>query len=164
MKILIFVQDVGLGGVLRQTSLLADGLGRKGHEVSVLGLAERDRNWRYVWNSGVELSVLYTKPSSGAPGRAARLIRTALALRSRVKKEKVDVLYALQGDVVKFISWLATRGTEVRLVWGRRGSGNRTGPYYSHWKRSVVFRLCDWASGSVPLAIANSEAGARQER
>jgi len=45
MRILFFIDTLGLGGVIRQLSLLAGGLQKKGHQVSVLALYPVDRDW-----------------------------------------------------------------------------------------------------------------------
>src|SRR3954462_13089817 len=98
MNVIIFIEDVGLGGVLRQVSLLAEGLRRKGHKVSLLGLAERDLEWHQVWDSTLELAVLYRKKARLGIIRAARFIETVALLRRILRRRKIDVVYAVQGD------------------------------------------------------------------
>jgi glycosyltransferase involved in cell wall biosynthesis len=165
MEIMIFLQDLGLGGVPRQVSMLAAHLIRKGHRVSVVALTAQDRDWKMVWDANVEVSVLLPKKTSGAVMRIARLARAAAALRSRVKRENCDVLYAIQGDLARWISWLATRGLSgTKLIWGIRGSGRIGNPRARSWKKSLPRRLCGWVSGTVPLTIANSQAGYASHR
>ena len=154
----MFIEEVGLGGVLRQASLLADGLTRRGHEVAVFGLAERNREWPYVWASPLKLSVFYRDKASNPIFRVARFIRTMATLKKLLRKEQVDVLYVF-GDVAKLLSWLAARGGPATLVWGIRGSGGGFAFRYLGWKRSLLNRLAATLSGFVPLVIANSEAG-----
>jgi glycosyltransferase involved in cell wall biosynthesis len=158
MKIMIFIEELGIGGVLRQMSLLADGLARKGHDVIAFGLAERNIEWRYVWDSPLNVSVFYTEKAPNAIFRAARFVRTTATLKKLLRKEKVDVLYAL-GDMAKLLSWLATRGSRTTLVWGIRGSGGRFRLRHFGWKRSVLNHFSAALSRFVPLVIANFEAG-----
>lgn len=165
MKILFFVQHVGLGGVLRQISILADGLTRKGHEVSVVGLSPQNRDWKMVWDSNLEISMLSTKKSSGALARCVQLLQTARALRRLLRKAKIDILYAYEGDLVRFIAWLATRGLDgARLVWGRQGSASGIRSDHTSWRQSLPSRLSKWVSGSVLLTISNSEAAYAKQK
>jgi glycosyltransferase involved in cell wall biosynthesis len=158
VKVFIFLQDIDLGGALRQASLLSDGLMRKGHEVAVAGWASRNEGWRFVWNAPVEPKVLFTTSADGVLDRMARVVRTSAALRRRLEKDKFDVLYVMQGDVARLIAWLATRHIHTRLVWGLRGSP--TGIRMPRgWRNAALLRLSTWASQTAPLIIANSAAG-----
>lgn len=156
VKVLILLQDIALGGALRQASLLTAGLLGKGHEVAVVGW-RRDDDWKFVWRAPVEPDVLFTTPAGGGLNRLTRLVRTSAALRKRLINEKFDVLYGMQGDVARLAAWLATRGIDTALVWGLRGSA--TG-LVSRRRRKVAAlrRLRSWAAANVPLIIANSTA------
>lgn len=160
MKILFFIQYLGLGGVLRQISILADHLGRRGHDVSVLGLYTIDSGWHLLWKSNFPIPLLLTQKPTGVLSAGIPLIKAAFVLRSLLKKEKVEILYSFEGHGARFIAWLATRGmANIKLVWGIRGSGRRNTPYSNDWKVTLPSHLGKWVSGSIPLMIANSEAG-----
>lgn len=157
MKIIVFIEHLGLGGVVRQVSILADHLRRRGHDVSLLALYTLDPHWNLV--SKVNFDVLTEKPK-GVASAGIRFTQAALALRRLLKKTNVDILYSFQGHNARFIAWLATRGmSHTLLVWGFRGAGQRNASHTRDWKAALPSRLGQWVSGSIPLMIANSEAG-----
>lgn len=149
-----------MGGVIRQISILADHLSRRGHEIFISALYPVDQNWRFVWDlSSIEVSsLLLTKPSLAlAP---IELARATLNLRSLLKKRKIQILYSYEGNIARFIGWIATLGLpETKLVWGVQGAGQRNIREDYDWKLSLPFYLCKWVSGFVPALISNSEAG-----
>jgi glycosyltransferase involved in cell wall biosynthesis len=165
MKICFFIQNLSMGGVMRQISILAGHLSRRGHEISILALYPVDQNWRFVWDlSSIEVSsLLLTKPSVAlAP---IELARATLELRSALKKKKIQILYGYEGNIARFIGWLATlRLPETKLVWGIQGAGQRNIREEYDWKLSLPFYLCKWVSGFVPAMISNSEAGYNDRR
>lgn len=157
MKILFFIEHLGLGGVVRQVSTLADQLGRRGHDVSLLALYTLDPHWNLV--SKVKFDVLTEKPK-GLVSAGIRFTKAALALRRLLKKTNVDILYSFQGHNARLIAWLATRGmSNTQLVWGFQGAGRRNTSRARDWKVALPSHLGKWVSGSIPLMIANSEAG-----
>lgn len=167
MKILIFISNLGIGGVIRQVSYLAPGLKSRGHDVSVLALYESDSDWEHIWgrDSGRMTTLLEKKPGNVfSVAGMVELIGAALKLRRILTKEKVRVLYCVHGRYARFISWLAVStvpGTE--LVWGVRGSipPGGTGNYSNDSPISNYINKL--ISRSVPLMIANSEAGLDSE-
>jgi len=157
MKILFLIEHLGVGGVVRQVSILADRLGHRGHDVSLLALYTLDQHWNLV--SNVTFAVLTEKPK-GVVSAAIRFTKAALALRRLLKKTNVDILYSFQGHNARLIAWLATRGmSNTHLVWGFRGAGRRNTSRAQDWKAALPSHLGKWVSGSIPLMIANSEAG-----
>jgi len=137
--------------------MLADHLGRRGHEVSVLALYPLDEDWNLLWKRDFEIRILLQKPP-GALSAGIELMKATSALNSLVKKKDVEILYTFQGSIARFVAWLATRGmADTRLIWGIRGTIRGDGR--SGWKVSLPFHLCKWVSGSIPLMIANSESG-----
>jgi glycosyltransferase involved in cell wall biosynthesis len=158
MKVLILVQDIGFGGSLRQASLLTEGLLGKGHEVTVCGWLGRGDDWKFVWSAPVEPEIMFNKNAGGHVKGVVRLVRASAALRARLKDEKFDILYGMQGDVARLAAWLATRGMDTALVWGRRGSSTGIAAR-RRWKEAFLFRLISWTAATVPLIIANSAAG-----
>jgi glycosyltransferase involved in cell wall biosynthesis len=165
MKICFFIQNLAMGGVIRQISILADHLSRRGHEISILALYPVDQNWKFIWElSSIEVSsLLLEKPSVAlAP---IELARATLNLRSLLKKRKIQILYSYEGNIARFLGWLATlRLPETKVVWGVQGAGQRNIREDYDWKLALPFYLCKWVSGFVPALISNSEAGYNDRR
>ena len=161
MKILFFIQSLGIGGVVRQLSILTDHLARRGHDVSVVALYTTDQNWELIWKiDSIQVKSFLLQPSTGALSTGLQLTKATALLRNLIKREDIQVLYSYQGDIARFISWLATRGIpNTKLIWGIQGSGQRTTLSNNNWKVSLPFYLCKFASPSVPLMISGSEAG-----
>ncbi len=160
MKILFFIQSLGMGGAVRQVSILSDRLVRRGHDVSILALYTADQNWNLVWETdSIKVKSFLLQPSSGALSTSLRLIKAIVQLRNMIKTEDIQVLYSFQGDIAGFVAWLATRRIpNTKLIWGIRGVGQRNTLSVNNWKVSLPFYLCKLASVSVPLMISNSEA------
>jgi glycosyltransferase involved in cell wall biosynthesis len=155
MKLLFMIEHLGLGGVVRQLSILADHLERRGHQTVFLALYPIDENWNAVWKG--TFNVLTEKPTGILPA-AVGFSKAALALRRQLKTDNIDIVYSFQGPNSNLIAWLATRGmANTQLVWGLRGAGRQM-----NWKRALPSRFCKWVSRSVPLMITNSEAGLTQ--
>jgi glycosyltransferase involved in cell wall biosynthesis len=165
MKICFLIQNLAMGGVMRQISILAGGLSRRGHDISVLALYPVDEKWRLVWNlPTVEVSTLMAKKPSVAKA-PAELAGAAIALRKFLQREKTQILYAYEGNVARFIAWLASVGlAETKLVWGVQGAGQRNIREDYDWKLALPFYICKWISGFVPALISNSEAGYRDRK
>ena len=161
MKILFLIQSLGIGGAVRQLSILADHLVRRGHDVSVLALYTTDQNWNSVWGiDSIPVKSFLLKPSSGALFSGLQLIKATIQLRNMIRKEEIQVLYSYQGDIARFISWLATREIpDVKLIWGIQESGQRNTLTLNDWRESLPFYLCKWVSASVQLMISGSDAG-----
>jgi glycosyltransferase involved in cell wall biosynthesis len=151
VRIVFFVQHLGAGGVVRQAATQAEQLERRGHSVSLVALFELDEAWKSIWQRPAR--VLLPRP-------AATLLPGAVR---RLRGESPDVLYAYQGNLARFIAWIATRRSATTLVWGVQGTGGGHSLRTS-WKLAVPFHLCKLVSSSVPLMIANSEAAAARRK
>jgi hypothetical protein len=152
VRILFFVQHLASGGVMRQMATQAEHLNRRGHSVSLLGLYEVDEDWRFLWTpSSGDVCALLGRPA------LVPLLGATCRLRRTLRKERVDVLYAYQGNLARFIAWVATRRSRTTLVWGLRGAG-RSYSLREGLKLALPFYLCRAVSASVPLLIANSDA------
>jgi len=91
MKICFFVQNLAMGGVMRQIAILAKGLTRRGHDVSVLALYPVDDKWRIVWDLPLEVSTLL----AGKPHivlAPAELATATARLRSFLKQRDIQIL------------------------------------------------------------------------
>ncbi|MGH7892295.1 MAG: glycosyltransferase [Thermodesulfobacteriota bacterium] len=166
MRILFFIDTLGLGGVIRQLSLLAGGLQEKGHQVSVLALYPVDRDWGSMWEAPqVRVRVLYESRPGHIIPESAGLVRATLELRRLIKTERIQVLYAFQGHTARLISWLAVCSVPgTKIVWGVQGSTpeRRRGGYRQ--KRSPSLYVNKWVSPYVPLMISNSFEGLASRR
>jgi glycosyltransferase involved in cell wall biosynthesis len=160
MRICFFIQNLAMGGVVRQISFLADGLSCRGHEVSVLALYPVDERWRLAWKSAsVEVSTLIAKKPSVALA-PLELTQATLALRSFSKRKKIEILYGFEGNIARFVAWLAAAGLqETKVVWGGQGAGQRKIREDYDWKLALPAYMCKCVSGFVPALISNSEAG-----
>ena len=159
MKIFFFIQNLGIGGVIRQLAILTDHLARRGHDVSVVALYPIDESWKLIWKSdSIEVRPLLSRKPTVALAAIA-LTQATLELRSLLKRESVQILYSCEGPIASFIAWLATRGLrKTKLIWGIRGVGLKNDLSEYDWKISLTSRLCKLVSASVPLMIFNSEA------
>ena len=151
---------------MRQVSILSDRLVRRGHDVSILALYTTDQNWNLVWEIGsVKVKSFLLQPSSGALSTGLRLIKATVQLRNMIKREDIQVLYGYQGNIARFIAWLATRGIPyTKLIWGIQGSAQRNSLSVNDWKESLPFYLCKWVSASVPLMVSGSEAACNSRK
>jgi len=161
MRILFFLQSLGVGGVERQIFLLADHLGHRGHHVSIAALHTLDQNWKWFWDPGsVQVQLFFSRTPRGVLSAGSQLIEATLKLRNLLKREDIQLVYSTQWAISNFIAWLATRGMpDTKLIWSIRGSGSKskTRPYRIDWKIALLSHLCKWVSASVPLMISNSE-------
>lgn len=161
MRITFFIQDLGIGGVIRQVSLLAGNLERRGHGVSVIAMYPKDGNWRRSWNvDSIDIGTLFSqKPFRNLPGPITMLMAVS-RLRRFLKNERAEVLYSFSGNAAMLVSWFAVRTLPgTKLVWGIRGSGALLRLRSENIKHKAAFRIQQWVSPSVPLVVANSEAG-----
>lgn len=166
MKILFFIDSIGVGGVIRQLSILAEGLQKKGHHVSVLALYPVDRDWGCMWEaSQVRIRTLYDERPGNVLPEVAGLIRAVLELRRIMKKERIQVLYAFQGHTARFISWLAVCSVPgTKIVWGVQGSASGSTQERYKRKKSPSLYINKWVSPFVPLMISNSFEGLASRR
>jgi glycosyltransferase involved in cell wall biosynthesis len=154
-----------MGGVIRQISILADHLSRRGHEVSLVALYPLDEKWRFVWKlPPVEVAALLPKKPAVALA-PMELARATIELRRFLKRKKIEILYAYEGNVARFIAWLVALGLcDTKVVWGVQGAGQRNIREDYDWKLALPFYMCKWISGFIPALISNSEAGYRDRK
>lgn len=162
MRILFFLQCLGVGGVERQVFLLADHLVRRGHDVSIAALHVLDPRWRWFEGpASIRVQVFFPSTPRHVLSAASQLAGATLRLRSLLKREGVQLVYGTQRAISESIAWLATRGMpNTRLVWCSRGRGGSSAVPYrrANWKMAGLSRVCTWVSASVPLMISISEA------
>lgn len=166
MRILFSIDSIGVGGIVRQLSLLTEGLRKKGHGVSVAALYPIDRDWDTIWEAPqVPVRIFYESRPANVIPEAAGLLRAVLELRRIIRKEDIQILYAFQGHTARLISWLAVASAPgVKIVWGVQGGafGIRSEGYGR--KESPSPYVNKWVSPFVPLMISNSDAGLKMRR
>lgn len=134
---------------------LADGLARRGHDVSYETMYPGGDAWDWLSarNTVPMHAALPVRVRSGATPRAFRLSRCAAGLRKRLASSHAEILYsALYGG--NLVAWVASRRTPVALVWSIRASSHRPS-----WRQRANFELGKLMAPSVDLAISNSTAG-----
>ena len=119
MSVLFFVRDLMVGGSQRQLALLAAGLARRGHKVSVVVLYGGGGLETMLDGSGVRLL------SVGKSSRwhvAAPLAR----LRRLLVDENPDIVYAFLPTQTALAALLLPRDFRTKRVFGLRAAGMRT--------------------------------------
>lgn len=166
MNVLFFVQHLGVGGIVRQSSAQLEHLHRRGHHASLLAMYAIDDDWRPLWNPSLgRVDVLFGQAHRSAAEAVLPLLAATVRLRRRLREEEVDVLYAVQGGVARLMAWIATRGLRrTTLVWGTRGFTSPRRPRLVDWKVVLPLRLCATVSRSVPLLVSNSVEGIESRR
>jgi glycosyltransferase involved in cell wall biosynthesis len=163
VRIVFFVQNFAVGGVVRQIATQAEHFERRGHTVALVGLFELDEEWKVIWQDrAAPVEALLGPPRRNVFHAVVTLIGATRRLRRMLEDEQVEVLYAYHGNVGRFVAWLATRRLGTTPVWGLRGAG-RTYSLRRGWRHALAFHLCKQVSGSIPLLISNSDA-ARERR
>lgn len=153
MKILFFIGTLATGGAERQLSVLAKGLSRCGHQVSVVTLFPGGKIADDLKQEPrVKLISLWSFRSHNTIIRLFQLATAPLILYRLIGNE--DCLYSML-EATNFIAWLATRFKKnTCLIWGIRSSNME-----AHWKMALFDKFCALVSPSIKLLIANSHAG-----
>jgi glycosyltransferase involved in cell wall biosynthesis len=150
MRILFFIRSLVVGGSQRQLVMLADGLARRGHQVSVA-----------VFYTGHEIEAArranaFRVVPLGKAGRwdvAGPLKR----LRRLLREERPDVLYAFQPTQAALAALLVPKRRKLRLVFGIRAAAMQADRYDP--LSALSYRLEAWLSRRADLIIANARAG-----
>ena len=152
LKILLLVRALGFGGTERQVVYLAQGLARRGHQVSVATFYP-ERAFADALSSGnPEWLVAAKRGRWDVVGFCWRLMRSLAARRP-------DVIYSFL-PVPNLLAALfrAAFCRRAALVWGVRGTPLDLKRY--DWLERTSIRLERWASHLPDLVIANSRCGA----
>jgi glycosyltransferase involved in cell wall biosynthesis len=156
LKILLMVRALGFGGTERQIVYLAQGLARRGHQVSVVtfypGGAFAD-----AFSGG--------NPEWFVAGKRGRwdVVVFSCRLRRSLAARQPDVIYSFL-PVPNLLAALfrAAFCRGAALVWGVRGTPLDLTRY--DWLERASIRLERWASHVPDLVIANSRCGAAWAR
>jgi len=156
MQILFFIGSLKTGGAERQISLLAEGLAWRGHDVSVMTLYPGGQYWDLLQHcEPVQIQSLFREKCRDSVATGMQLVLAVVRLRNYLQREGIKLVYSAL-ELTNLIAWLAVQGVPaIKLVWGIRSSHTKK----FNWKQELPFHLCQKVSASVPLLIANSQAG-----
>ena len=156
LKILLMVRALGFGGTERQLVYLAQGLARRGHQVSVATFYPDGAFADLLASGNPEWFVAAKRGRWDVVGFCWRLMRAAAARRP-------DVIYSFL-PVPNLLAALfrAAFCRRAALVWGVRGTPLDVTRY--DWLERTSIRLERWASHLPDLVIANSRCGAAWAR
>jgi len=156
LKILLMVRALGFGGTERQLVYLAQGLARRGHQVTVATFYG-DGAFADAFSSGnPEWLVAAKRGRWDVLGFCWRLTRSLAA-------RQPDVIYSFL-PVPNLLAALfrAVFSRRAALVWGVRGTPLDLTRY--DWLERASIRLERWASHLPDMVIANSRCGATWAR
>jgi glycosyltransferase involved in cell wall biosynthesis len=158
MRILLFPQSLGLGGVERLTSHLAHGLARRGHYVAVAALHTIAAGWEEILDpNALPLTIFFPRTPGSALEAADQLISATRKLRRLLQAEKIDCIYCTAGPVPPVVGWLAARTlTSVRVVWSLQLAPTRAWAHENRHSR-LLRQFSVGVSRSVPLLISCSD-------
>jgi glycosyltransferase involved in cell wall biosynthesis len=154
VRVLLWIGSLHTGGAERQFSLLTDGLVRDGVETRIATLSPGGANWDWLAARHKENLISLSSSSARHPAENAwRHLHATLKLRRVLRDFDPDVIYSAL-YATNALAWLSTRAGGPPLVWGVRASDAALNP-----KRAIPFQFCRLVAGTVPLAIANAQAG-----
>jgi glycosyltransferase involved in cell wall biosynthesis len=147
MKIMFFLRDLAIGGSQRQLALLAAGLARRGHDVTVAVFYAGGALEAMLGGSGVRLL---------ATGKTSRWqIAAPLArLRRLFVRERPDLVYAFLPTQTTLAALLLPRALGTKLVFGLRAGGMQLNRYGA--LEALTYRCEAWLSSRADLIIANA--------
>lgn len=150
LRIVFLARSLGYGGAERQLSVLASGLGQRGHVVSVLTFYPGGELEPELRSSGVRIRSLDKRGRWDVAGFLANLHRA-------LREESPNVLHSYLG--MPNIVAGATRSLfpGMRVVWGERASNMDLSQY--DWLARVSAVLARALSRTPDLVIVNSRAG-----
>lgn len=155
MKIALFIDSLRMGGAQWQFVQLADGLAKRGHQVTFVTLHGGGPYWDWLdERQRARLHCLNEERGGTVIHRVRQMLTAPARLATLLRDLDADVVYsALHTSDV--IAWRAAAlAGNIPVAWSLRTS-KQTVP----WKQRVSVELCRLASSRVPLMLANSEAG-----
>jgi glycosyltransferase involved in cell wall biosynthesis len=156
MRLVLFIEHLRTGGAQRQFVVLAEGLARRGHAVTVATLFPGDPCWhRLAAHGAIGLASIYPARGATMAQRIAQLADAPRRLRRVLRQTGAEVVYSAL-HTSNLLAWLAVAAQRrAALAWSIRSSRREK----MAWKQRPSFELCRIASRGVPLIIANSRAG-----
>lgn len=155
MKILFFARALGPGGAERQMALLAAGLQRRGHDVTVATFYPGGQFAPVVVGSGARHICLE---------KCGRwdVVGFALRFRRLLFQERPEILYSLLPPANIVAACLARFRGRPRRVWGIRVSEMRLGHY--DWLQRLSYFAERRLAPTADLIIFNSQCGLTMAR
>ena len=150
MKIVLICRSFDVGGTERQIVILAKGLHKQGHEVSVMVFYSHGALEKELHESGIAIYYLCKS------GRWDVIPFFARAVRA-VWKLKPEVIYGFLGVPNILTLFLKTFFLRARVVWGVRSSYMDLDRY--DWLSRLSYKIECWLSRFADLIICNSLAG-----
>lgn len=150
MKVLFLARALGPGGAERQMALLAAGLRRRGHEVTVATFYPGGIFQEYVVDAGVGHVSLDKK------GRWD-VVRFAGRLRGLLKELRPQALYSFLPTANILAALLGRYPGRPRIVWGVRVSEMDLGHY--GWAEKLSYAIERRLAPAADLLVFNSESG-----
>ena len=150
LKVLLFVRDLDYGGTQRQISALAQGLGHKGHDVTIAV---------FYPGGGLEREVDQSVVTVRSLGKQRRwdVFSFVAGVAKLLRHERPDVIYSMLDGPNLYAALLKGYHPGVKLTWGIRSSNVE----WSNYPRLayLTYRLCILISSVPQLVIFNSNAG-----
>lgn len=155
MRVLLFGRALGPGGAERQMALLAAGLQRRGHEVTVATFYPGGRFLSVVADAGAAYVSLEKRGRWDVVGFLLRFRRLLV-------RAKPDIVYSFL-PAANIVALAMTRGrSRPRCVWGVRVSDMRLENY--GWLERFVYTAERRLARVADLVIFNARSGLRQAR
>ena len=148
MRLALLIGRLNIGGAERQFLELAQGLGARGHDVTLFTIYRGGALAHGV--EGTRLDPLLNMERGGSP---KDLLRAVATLRSRLRLHRFDVAYSAL-YLTNLMNGLAAPRCGVPAVWGIRTADEQL-----VWKERVPMWLGKLMRGRIAGTICNSEAG-----
>lgn len=155
MNILFLARALGPGGAERQMALLAAGLQRRGHDVTVATFYPGGNFRAVVTEAGARHVSLDKRGRWEVIGFLARL-------RRLLKERRPQVVYSFLPPANILAALLARAAGRPRVVWGIRVSDMDLGSY--DWVQKLAYWNEARLSPSANLIVFNSESGLKGAR
>jgi glycosyltransferase involved in cell wall biosynthesis len=149
MRILLFIRSLDVGGSQRQLAMLAAGLARRGHGVTVALLYSGHPTEATLERAGVRIVRLNKRSRWDVAGPAVRLWRLFLA-------ERADAIYSFLPTQTTLAALLLPPWSRTRLVFGVRSAAMELDKYDA--LSALSYRLETLLSRRADLVITNARA------
>jgi glycosyltransferase involved in cell wall biosynthesis len=149
MRILLFIRSLDVGGSQRQLAMLAAGLARRGHGVTVALLYSGYPTEATLERAGVRIVRLNKRSRWDVAGPVVRLWRLFLA-------ERADAIYSFLPTQTTLAALLLPPWSRTRLVFGVRSAAMELDKYDA--LSALSYRLETLLSRRADLVITNARA------
>ena len=150
MKVIFLIRSLNYGGAERQLVLLAEGLHKHGHSVSVAVFYANGPLEKHLHQAGVPVRQLNKRGRWDIHGFLLRLFQL-------LRKEKPDILHGYLTVPNLFAVILKPLFSRIKIIWGVRASNMDLSRY--DWLARLTYWLECRLSRFADLIIVNSRAG-----